>query len=448
MQRSMRRGWRAGLLACALVLAARVVAYAHASLVSSNPAAGSQLPTAPSQVRLLFSEAIEPSLASITLIDAARHQTPLAVAGDPHDVDAIVAPATELHAGAYRLHWRVVSADGHPVEGSFTFTIGAGTAGPPPPDVAVDAGHTTWGPTIAGAPVAPALVRGLALAALMAAGGLLFFVATSRDRDRTSARAPTRLLNVLIVAAPLLLAAHAALWIVNAVPEHTLTSDTVSAALASNVGKIELWRTGLALLACWALLLARRAKLALVFAMASLALSGATGHSAALTPAWAIPGKAVHLLAGALWLGGVLYLATFDSHDRSAFTRTAFRVSTVALWSVIVVAFSGVVQTRLFVPSLVSILHSPYGALVLAKVAGLLALVAFGALHRYRALPKLEIGASSRAMAATLRAELAIMLIVILLGGLLAYVPPPMRMSMPMDMSMDMHGASSHPVSP
>jgi copper transport protein len=448
----MRRGWRAALLACALVLAARVVAYAHASLVSSTPAAGSQLPTAPSQVRLLFTEAIEPSLASITLIDAARRQISLAVASDPHDVDAIVAPATDLHPGAYRLHWRVVSADGHPVEGSFTFAIGVGAAGPPPPDVAIGSGHATWGPAIAGAPIAPALLRGLALGALLAAAGLLFFVVTSRERDRSSARAPARLTNFLIVAAPLLLATHAALWIVNAVPEHALTSDTISAALASNVGMIELWRTGLALLACWALLLARRAKLALLFAAASLALSGATGHSAALSPAWAIPGKAVHLLAGAVWLGGVLYLATFDSRDRPAFTRTALRVSNAALWSVIVVAFSGVVQTRLFVPSLMSILHSPYGALVLAKVAGLLVLVAFGALHRYRALPSLEKGSSTGGMATTLRAELAIMLVVILLGGLLAYVPPPMQASMDMDMkmhmNMDMHGDSSHPVTP
>jgi len=438
------RAVSAGMLACFLVLAVSVMAYAHASLVSSEPAAGSRLSSAPTRVRLLFSEAVEPTMATIVLIDESRHELPLPATGDPHDVHALIAPVTDAAPGAYRLHWRVVSADGHPVEGSFTFFVGANETAAPPPDVAGGTERATWGPTMLGAPLLPAALRALAVGVLMCGTGLLLFASTGRERDRSSLRRPMRMAKWLLFLAPLLLALHAVAWIMNAVPEHALTTSTMTAALSSGVGTIELWRTGLALLAAWALLLARRPKLALLCAFAALAVSGATGHSAAIQPAWAMPAKGLHLIAGSIWVGGVLYLIAFDSSDRTAFTRAAFRVSNAALWCLFVVALSGIVQTRLFDPTIDGVLHSSYGALVLAKVAGLLILFAFGARHRRRTLPRLETGANGNIMAASLRGEMLVMLLVIALGGLLAYVAPPRHMAMPMPMD----GGTSHPTSP
>jgi putative copper export protein len=187
-----------------------------------------------------------------------------------------------------------------------------------------------------------------------------------------------------------------------------------------------MWRTGLALLALWALALARRPALALLFALGALAVSGATGHSAAIAPVWAVPAKAIHLLAASAWLGGLLWLLVHLRGDPDDAEREAARVSTTALVAVLLVALTGVVQTALFLPSLRDLVHSAYGALVLAKAAGLLVLVAFGAYHRYRVLPRLARDARTAGrFTRTLRGEVALMLVVVLLGGLLAYVPPP-----------------------
>jgi putative copper export protein len=229
------------------------------------------------------------------------------------------------------------------------------------------------------------------------------------------------------VGAPVLLALHLLAWLVNAAPEHRLTGDAVAAGLASGVGHVELWRIGAALLALWALWLARRESLALAFASAALLLSGATGHAAALHAVIAIPAKALHLGAGAAWLGGLLWLLSRDRSDAARFSRDASRVSSVALVAVLVVAASGVVQGLLFLPSPLDVFRSAYGAVTLAKLAGLLALVAFGAHHRYRVLPRLTASPEiPNRFAVTLRRELVVLVAVALLGGLLAYTAPPL----------------------
>jgi methionine-rich copper-binding protein CopC len=119
-------------LTIALLLGVRSVGFAHATLLRAEPAAGSHLAASPSLVRLVFSEAMEPALAQLLLVGADGQTTKLASSGDPHDVNAIIAPVSALAGGAYRLRWRVVSADGHPVEGSYTFTVGAAAVAAPP----------------------------------------------------------------------------------------------------------------------------------------------------------------------------------------------------------------------------------------------------------------------------------------------------------------------------
>jgi copper transport protein len=444
-------------LAVALLFGARSIAFAHATLVRSEPAADSHLATSPSRVRLVFSEALEITLVKLSIVRSDGSVIPLSATGDPHDVNAVIAPVNDLATGAYRLQWRVVSADGHPVEGTFSFFVGAGSAGEKVPVAAFEE-PAVWGPSFGEAPLIPAVLRGLALGAVMALAGMLLFMSWPRKVVLVPSRAAQRLVTILSVAAPLLLAVHLAAWAVNADPDHHLTSASVSAALASGVGRVELWRVGLALLSLWALVLVRRERLAVSFALAALLVSGASGHAAAIQPLLAAPAKALHLVAGAAWVGGLLWLVclragpsvaslTRDDHSsepasltRDDNTSEAKRVSSVALAAVIVVTLSGIIQTVLFLPALSDLFHSTYGAIVLAKVCGMLTLVAFGAYHRYRVLPALAHDArEAERFAVTLKRELAVFAVVVLLGGLLAYVPPSMAA---------MHASSSHASTP
>jgi len=410
----------------------------HATLVSSEPAANSHLASPPTRVRLVYSEPIEGKLAKVTIVPATAAPMVLRAGADPRDVHAVIAPVDALGAGSYKVEWRVVSADGHPVDGTFSFTVGDTTvsAAPapvtpsPPTQPASPEEPEVWGPAAFGAPVIPAVLRGAGLGALMAAAGLLLFLAGAKPNAAQRGDARVRsATTAFAIAAPVLLGVHLVTWLINTSPDLKFDPAWAASALTTTVGQIELWRVGLTILALWAWWLARRTRLALALAAGAVVVSGAVGHPAAIAPAWAVPAKAIHLLASAIWLGGLLWLLIRPAgDDLLLLVEDANRVSSRALWAVIAIAFTGVVQTRLFLDSWSGLVTSAYGLLVLAKTAGLLVLVAFGAYNRQRVMPRLTTAASMTEVA-TLRSsvvgEVVVIAIVVLLGGLLAYVPPP-----------------------
>jgi len=422
-----RRVWWTGALTFVLVMKVSSIADAHATLLSSVPAAGAKLTSMPSRLRLVFSEPIEPAMATIALVNGAGRTTPLSVSGDPHDVHAIVADVIDASAmprGELRVLWHVVSADGHPVGGSFVFSVGtsdtAGVAAPPEPPSRPET--SVWGPSIAGAPIIPALLRGVGVGCLLALGGLLTFMALSG----TAGGRPERVAFFLSIAAPLFLGAHLAAWLINASPDHRADAAWMASTFASTVGKVELWRVGLSLLPLWALGLARRRRLALGLTIPPLLVSTAVGHSAGIHPMWAIPFKAIHLIALALWMGGLSWIVVRERVDARRTAADTARVSTIALWAVVVVTISGIVQTLMLVQSIAG-MRSAYGLVVVAKVVGLGVLVAFGAYHRRRLVG--AVAARAEQALVTLRSsvarELSVFCVVILLGGFLAYLSPP-----------------------
>lgn len=442
------------LLAAARPLAPAAVSpvAVHATLVSSEPKANSRLAASPPQLRLVYSEPVEGSLARVTLVSRSGAAMKLVAGADPHDVNAVIARVDSVLAGGYRVEWRVVSADGHPVDGTFTFAVGDTTLGMPPataspdsvaphdeqPAAATDSVPVTdvgmeddvWGPSVYGAPLVPALFRGVGLGALMAlAGMLLFRMRGGPNATQLGDTRVTRAITVAAVASTVLLVGHAVTWLINTSPEHTLDMAWMSSALGTTVGEIEMWRTGLAVLALWAWVIARRARLALIFATASLAVSGITGHSAAITPALAVPAKAIHLLSSAVWVGGLFWLVVRPRNDSiEQFASDAVKVSTSAFIAVIAVGFTGVMQTVMFLPSIGEVLTSPYGWIALAKTAGLLVLITFGAYNRQLVMPRVAAAREANdgvLLRTSVRRELVVMTVVILLGGLLAYVPPP-----------------------
>ena len=417
---TVRRSATAAVIAVAAVMIFHAAAIAHVALLASQPAANSVLPASPPSLRLEFSEPVEPAVAHLSIVETAGRAIPLTPANDPHDAYVIVATVPTLAPGGYRVQWHVVSEDGHPVGGSFTFTVGS--AAIPPPAVPGDPQQTTWGPTLDGAPLIPAMLRGAGVTALAAMSGLLFYLAAFGVRAGSR---PARVALWLSLIVPVALGAHLWAWLINASPDHRVSGAWVSSALGTSVGRTELWCALLSLPPLWALGLARRPVAALVLAIPALFASAVAGHAAAFRPAWSIPSKALHIAALSAWLGGLVWLAVRERNDSARYAREASRVSAVALWAVIAIVVSGVLQAALLVPSWAG-LRSPYGVVVLAKVAGVCVLVAFGAYHRVRVLPRLGMARHhGETFGASLRAEIAVLVLVALLGGLLSYLSPP-----------------------
>src|ERR1700758_2558210 len=110
----------AGLLTLLSILGFASGAFAHASLISTEPGDGSVLSQAPKTVRLRFNESVTP--ASIKLIDGTgKTREDVSVAAQDNVVE--IGLPDDLR-GTLLVSYRVVSADGHPVGGSLVFSIG------------------------------------------------------------------------------------------------------------------------------------------------------------------------------------------------------------------------------------------------------------------------------------------------------------------------------------
>ncbi|MET1044523.1 MAG: cytochrome c oxidase assembly protein [Microbacteriaceae bacterium] len=111
--------------------------------------------------------------------------------------------------------------------------------------------------------------------------------------------------------------------------------------------------------------------------LASQGHSGGTAdHDDAVSALW------LHITGAAVWLGGLLTIALLQSKLSGSKLRDVLsRYSSLALLCFVVVAASGYVSAEIRVGAFEN-LASPYGLLVLVKVAALVVLGAFGALHR------------------------------------------------------------------
>lgn len=430
------------LALCAAVAHATTRVLLHATLLRSTPAANSHLTEPPETIRLVFNEQVVPELSQITLVRPDGSSAQLQVADDPHDVHTLVGRvAGELTSGRYKVSWRVLSTDGHPVGGSFSFSIeGAvdtarsGAIAPRPvtattkrlrDSTAADSAaspSSVEAPEHKPVPVLAALFRGLGLGAMMMGLGVLFFVATSRERRNL---APPKVIVRAITIGAILLVAHLMAWLDHVSPTGSLSSDFLGSMLGSTIGRVELLRTILALLTLGAIALARRDTLALILGVACLVVSGAIGHPAAIDPYWTIPAKMLHLLAGSVWIGGLVWLMWLSRCDEAACRIEAKRVSSVALISVIVIALSGLLQTFFFLNTPADLIDSPYGRRVLAKMTGLAILVGFGAYNRFGLLPRLDATDGPKRLSRSVKMEIAVLTMIVLIGGFLAYEPTP-----------------------
>jgi methionine-rich copper-binding protein CopC len=110
------------------------LAFAHARLVSSDPAANARLDSAPSAITLVFSDELKPDGNSITVTDASGARVDAGdtklVASDAQRRTITVSLNSGLGDGVYTVKWVNASTDGHSEEGSFSFTVGAATAAP------------------------------------------------------------------------------------------------------------------------------------------------------------------------------------------------------------------------------------------------------------------------------------------------------------------------------
>jgi methionine-rich copper-binding protein CopC len=282
----------------------------HAILEESTPAAGDTVAVGPTRVMLRFSGPVEESGAMIHVLGPESRMWMLEVSRQQGDARRLMADMPALAPGGYRVAWRVISADGHPIGGDFVFWVGdpanaSGDLGEPPPSadpmgtdptgIGVHA-DAAQGPHVSTRLIA---VRTAVDLALLPLAGLLLFLAWGPGPAMPRTHRTVRMLSV---AAPLLAATYTWLW----------AGETLGAAGSPRLGGLLSLTTGralaaeaaLAALVPWALLLAQRTGFAAVLALLAVGVGGLGGHPASYTPTLALPASVAHVAAAAVWVGG------------------------------------------------------------------------------------------------------------------------------------------------
>ena len=120
-------------LALATTIAFAPAASAHDELTSTTPKNGATVTSAPSSLELTFAEK---PLAVGNQISVKAPNGSTSKATPKVDGSTVSAPFAGHGDGAYTVTWRVVSSDGHPISGSYAFTLKGGTASTAAPSTA------------------------------------------------------------------------------------------------------------------------------------------------------------------------------------------------------------------------------------------------------------------------------------------------------------------------
>ncbi|MFI9485431.1 copper resistance protein CopC [Promicromonospora sp. NPDC052451] len=389
--RTRAGGWLLLLaLVCALVLGPAGSAAAHATLLSTDPAEGAVLDTAPERVTFTFDESVIGVPAGIRVFDAtgAELDSTATVRGSRLLVDL----DAEVPDGTLVVLWRLVSADGHPIGGSLSFSVGAPSDVVDLPPTGADAGTE--------APVVLSLVRGAGYVGLLVAAGVAAFSVLFLPRDRIADPARARLRPVARAAGALAAVAWwAAVPLVAlyqlGLPASALTEGSTWAALATAEYAVPAGVVAGLALATGSLPGAAPGRLRTVLVTAgclvAVAAPAFTGHTRAATPeALVIAVDVLHLAAGALWLGGLvaiaLVLGDLARSDAGAVVLGRFSTWAAVLLAVLVVA--GTILAWRVAGSWGALTGSGYGTLLLVKVQVAVVAIGIATWNRFALLPR------------------------------------------------------------
>ena len=341
---------------------------------------------------LVFSEQVDPRHSGARVVDTLGRPVPgvtPARAAPGRPAELLLQVTHTLPKGVYTVDWHTVSAvDGHAAAGSFAFGVGvAGVPATPPPATAAAPAWTGW---------AAGAGRWLLDAGLLLlAGGAAIVLCVF------GGRLPARGVLLLAAAAVLALAGMAVLTVAE---RAVLGAGSLGALYGSDFGRRLALESGAVALCCLgaaaAALRPGRRVLALLGALAAAALLAHVwaGHAGAASPFRPanLAVQWLHVLAVAVWLGGLAWLLLgIAGRQPAAGAAAVRRFSNVAGVALAVVVVTGVWRAVAETGGLRALVDTNYGRLLLAKLALVAVLVGLGALNRYRYVP--AVGGSAQA---------------------------------------------------
>jgi len=410
-------------------------AWAHASLLASDPADGAVLADSPATLRLNFNEPVTPLVMRLIGPDGAAI-TPTVKA---ENTTVTLTPPLLRH-GTNVLSWRVISADGHPVGGAVLFSIGAPSQGPAAgsldTDRSVDA--AIWVARLA-----------IYLGLFVGVGGAAF-VASIAERRPLPGRSERWIAAALaggLIASVLSLGLQGLDALAQPLTQIWRPGIWTS-GLATSYGTTALV-AGVAMLLGLAALRARRKPLRLLCALAALAGVGAalaaSGHASTADPQLVSrPAVFLHGICIAFWVGSLIPLiAIVRDPQRGNGELTTFSRWIPVPLAVLVATGAYLVWVQLDRPD--ALWTTGYGEVLSGKLVGVLALLGLAAANRYRLVPHLQARRPGSAQPLALSIALESVIVLAILGtvALWRFTPPPRSLIAAEASSIHFHGGKA-----
>jgi copper transport protein len=425
----------AAAAACLLaLLASAAPAAAHASLVSTDPVDGTLLAKSPGQATLTFDEPVSLPREGVKVFDADGE--PITASASTTDALVTVDLPDRMADGTYVVVWRIISADGHPLAGSLTFSVGQPSLHVVPPKLPDTAGAAV---TIAVSTVQAATDIGLLLAVGLGIFAVLLVPPHIRaDRPRRRMRTVTTWSAVVSVVAatatlPLTVIYQHGGSLTDLTALETWTSTSLTTLIALTFIAVGLLLVRVAVE--YGLPVVRQRAALGVGSCLAVVSPALTGHSRAFEPqAPVIAVDVLHVLAGSIWLGGLVGLAITLPAIAGRGTHAAEvlgRFSNLAA-SVLaaLVAAGGMLAWRI-VASWENLFGTRYGWLLLSKIVLVALAAAIAAWNRYVLVPRARTdGGHQERLSTTARlrrvvtVEAAVIVVVLALTGFLVNQSP------------------------
>ena len=438
-------------------------AAAHLQLQSSRPSAGDTVRTPLTEIRVTFTQDVEPRYTSLIILDNAGQELvlgTLAPVGEGKTREFVYRLTRPVVVGAFVVRWKTAGADGHVVTGSFHFIVDVAdavsvpsAAGAQTPQAADDPHDhhtaTELEPLYQPGSLPWVLARWINFLGLVLMVGAIVFRLGVVQRTHASlsgdvvASIERRTRTVAIIAVLLALFGNAARFWLQSGSLHGSDRIWEAALLRAMVletgwGKAWLAQTTAALGFAIAVRMRTRQPLeswiaAAVFAVAAAATPAFAGHAAAVEQMAAVPiaNDAVHLIAAAAWLGtlavllfaGVPAVIRTSQHALSDVAVLVRTFSPLALFAAAVAIFTGTVSAFVHIKAIPELWTTPYGQTLSIKLLIVLLTATTGAYNWKVMTPRLGTEGGTRHLRRSALAEVVIAAAVLAVTAVLVALP-------------------------
>ncbi|WP_028393649.1 copper resistance CopC/CopD family protein [Bacillus cihuensis] len=388
--------------------------FAHALLEKATPAADSHLKSSPKEIVLMFNERLEKELYSIKVFNEDGDLVSKSRTEIGKDQKYIKQNLPPLPNGNYAISYSVLSADGHPVKGSYVISIGEGTV--------LKSNMNQLDLDKAGNESAlysiyNSIVRVLYYIVLLLATGWIIW-GTFKKIDipeiKTSYRQWAIYLQIMLLTTTIGMGFMQFIELLD-----SWTPSEIWSVLTGTTIGIS-WFLSMLLSLSGFILLLRFNWLDRLWVLMILAVKSMNGHAMAFDPPIrTISIDIIHLLAAAIWAGGLFYILVFWNKQRERVFRFLPIFSQVALISILVLFVTGIASTLIFLPQVHYLLYTTWGIMLLIKVALVLLVIVTGVILRYT-MKK----AQENAIGKLLKIDFSLMIIILIIVGIFTHLSP------------------------